>query len=181
VCLYDQQAYAWFAFSGDFSDASCFLADLDSSLYLFSGNKIYRYADGTYNPPSYRDHGGERPINFLMVKPFLNLKRRFFNKYYEMRTEYTSQYANDNRNNVRISIYGDVRKTFTLGDEYSFETRGDLFEVAPLATFRFEAPFNFKINRLKFTSYQFWATISGQVFDGPFFFDHLRLFGIGER
>lgn len=197
VSLYSANLYAWAFFTGDFSKASCFCGDLDNSLYLGIDNKIYKYADGKDSSVIiYGDQDGESAIPFYWMLPVVHQSgRRYANKRYEIQFDYPSSFFINPDNSIFISIFGDIRKTFSLENEYELSPRGDPFNTIPLLKtaidpnkpskyaigMRLGIPYESIKGRLKFISSSFWLNISGYCKDGPVYFDRVRLFGIFER
>lgn len=197
VSLYSTNLYAWAFFTGDFSNASCFCGDLDNSLYLGINNKIYKYADGKDSSVIiYADQDGESAIPFYWTLPVVHQSgRRYANKRYEIQFDYPSSFFINSDNSIFISIFGDIRKTFSLENEYELSPRGDPFNTIPLVKtaidpnkpskyaigMRLDIPYECIKGRLKFISSSFWLNISGYCKDGPVYFDRVRLFGIFER
>lgn len=185
VSKYETQLYSWSVFSGDFSKAADLISDLDSSLFLFIGNKIFQYADGTNSETIYGDNGGTDPIDFAITWP-VNNKRRWCNKRYEIQFDYSSSVFIDKRNYVNIYISGDLSKTFSLQNSYTFDFKGDVLGSINLSTddvkgLSLDTPYAFHKDRLHFLGLNFFVSIIGQAVDGPISFKQLRLFGISER
>jgi hypothetical protein len=192
--LFSTTLYSWSLFSGDFEAASSFLA-FSNGLYLSVRNKVYAYADGhDGSPPRYGDQGGEGLIPFSWTLPVIaDAKgRRFANKRYEIQLDYPSSFALRQDNQVNIGISGDLPKSYAIASPCRFELRGDLLQSIPLAQaqdnpsqdsigFRFEQPFSFFKDRLKFMAAKFWLTLSGYTKDGPLTFKKIKLYGIIER
>lgn len=185
VSKYETQLYAWSVFSGDFSKSLDFVSDLDSSLFLFIDGKIFQYADGTNSEIIYGDNNGNDPIDFAITWP-VNNKRRWCNKRYEIQFDYSSSVFVDNRNYVNIYISGDLSKTFSLQNSYTFDFKGDVLGSINLSTddskgLSLDTPYAFHKDRLHFLGLNFFVSIIGQAVDGPISFKQLRLFGISER
>ena len=189
--------YAWSLFSGDFTFAQSFLTGLDSSLYLFVENSIFRYANGKEGQIIYGDNGGKSAISFLWtIPPFFQKGRRFANKRYELQCDYSSDLFLSPFE-LNVTIDGDLIKTFSLSDRCNLPYRGDIFESVPQLEvsntddpnnptvdalgFRLDEPHVFLKKRLKFLSSHFMASISGLAKNGRLSFAKLRLFGIMER
>jgi len=189
--------YAWSLFSGDFTFAQSFLTGLDSSLYLFVENSIFRYANGKEGQIIYGDNGGKSAISFLWaIPPFFQKGRRFANKRYELQCDYSSDLFLSPLE-LNVTIDGDLIKTFSLSDRCNLPYRGDIFESVPQLEvsntddpnnptadalgFRLDEPHVFLKKRLKFLSSHFMASVSGLAKNGRLSFAKLRLFGIMER
>ena len=197
VSLYSTSLYAWTLFSGDFAKAGTFLSTLDHSLYLAINNQIYQYADGVYSPPVFGDNDGKDLINFMWVLPAIHLKgKRWANKRYELQVEYPSSFVLGEENTLSILIYGDLRKTFSLQDDYHLPFKGDVLQSIPLGAnavpdpnepdpgalgFRLDEPYVFPKDRLKFLSSTFGVVVFGSTKNGNLYLKKLRLFGIAER
>jgi len=190
--LFSTTLYSWSLFSGDFEKAASFLT-LGNRLYLSLHNKIYKYADGNDGtPPCYADQGGKELIPFSWTLPVIHLKgRRFANKRYELYLDYPSSFTVRGANQVSIGISGDLPKSYQIDSPCRFELRGDLLQTIPLTEnedpraddlgFRFDQPFGFFKDRLKFLASRFWLTISGYTKDGPITLKKIKLYGIIER
>lgn len=199
VSLYSTNLFAWTLFSGDFYKASSYLSNLDSSLYLSVGNKIYRYADGTIGTPIYGDNNGKDLINFLWVLPIVHIPgKRFANKRYEILCDYPSSFVVNNKNSIFIMVNGDLNKTFTLQDTYNLQYKGDSLGIVPFIKpqdiggdpddpnpnalgFRLDDPYIFLKERLKFISSNFTLNLVGSSINGPLILKKIRLFGIIEH
>jgi len=160
-------------------------SDSGSSLFLFIGNKIFQYADGGSSETIYGDNGGTDPIDFAITWP-TNNKRRWCNKRYEIQFDYSSSVFVDKRNYVNIYISGDLSKTFSLQNSYTFDFKGDVLGSVNLSTdgvkgLSLDTPYAFHKDRLHFLGLDFFVSIIGQAIDGPISFKQLRLFGISER
>lgn len=185
VSKYETQLYAWTVFSGDFAKSLDFVSDLDSSLFLFIDNKIFQYADGVNSEIIYGDNDGTDPIDFAITWP-VNNKRRWCNKRYEIQFDYSSSVFVDKKNYVNIYISGDLSKTFSLQNSYTFDFKGDVLGSVNLSTdgvkgLSLDTPYAFHKDRLHFLGLNFFVSIIGQAVDGPISFKQLRLFGISER
>lgn len=185
VSKYETQLHAWTVFSGDFSKASDFVSTLNSSLFLFIGNKIFQYADGIESEAIYGDNDGTDPIDFAITWP-VNNKKRWCNKRYEVQFDYPSELYIDKRNYVNFYISGDLPKTFGLNSNYRFEFKGDVLGRVTLSTdgikgFTLDSPYSFPKESLRFMGLNFFASIIGQATDGPLSFQKVRLFGTLER
>jgi hypothetical protein len=195
--LFSTTLYSWSLFSGDFEKATSFLT-LGSRLYLSLRNKIYKYADGNDgSPPVYADQDGKGFIPFSWTLPVIHLKgRRYANKRYELHLDYPSSFTVRPENQVSIGISGDLPKSYQLDSPCRFELRGDLLQTIPLTDasgtqgeepreaalgFRFEQPFGFYKDRLKFLASAFWLTLSGYTKDGSITLKKIKLYGIIER
>jgi len=190
--LFSTTLYSWSVFSGDFEKASSFLT-LGNRLYLSLHNKIYKYADGNdASPPCYGDQGGADVIPFSWTLPVIHLKgRRFANKRYELQLDYPSSFTVRPGNQISIGISGDLPKSYQIDSPCRFELRGDLLQTVPLTEqddpregslgFRFDQPFGFFKDRLKFLASKFWLTLSGYTKDGPITLKKIKLYGIIER
>lgn len=199
VSLYSINLFAWTLFSGDFHKATSFLSNLDSSLYLSVGNKIYRYADGTIGTPIYGDNNGKDLINFLWVLPIVHMPgKRYANKRYEILCDYPSSFVVNNKNSIFIMVNGDLSKTFTLQDTYNLQYKGDSLGIVPFIKpqdigddpenpnpnalgFRLDDPYIFLKERLKFISSNFTLNLVGSSMNGPLVLKRIRLFGIIEH
>ena len=185
VSKYETQLYAWSVFSGHFTKAYDFVNFPGSSLYLFIGGKIFQYADGVNSKTIYGDNDGNDPIDFAITWP-INNKKRWCNKRYEIQFYYSSSVFSDDRNYINIIINGDLRKTFSLQDSYTFDFKGDVLGTVNLSVdggkgLSLDKPYAFHNNRLHFIGLNFFVSIIGQAVDGPLSFEQLRLFGISER
>jgi hypothetical protein len=200
--LFSTTLYSWSLFSGDFEKATSFLT-LGNRLYLSIQNKVYAYADGldganasgpdaSGNPPVYADQGGKGLIPFSWTLPVIHLNgRRFANKRYELHLSYPSSFTVRPDNQVMIAVSGDLPKSYQIHSPCRFDLRGDLLDTIPLTSaenpkpdslgFRFDQPFLFFKDRLKFMASKFWITISGYSQDGPLSFRKVKLYGIIER
>jgi hypothetical protein len=195
--LFSTTLYSWSLFSGDFEKASSFLT-LGNRLYLSIQNKVYAYADGldgadaSGNPPFYADQGGKGLIPFSWTLPVIHLNgRRFANKRYELHLSYPSSFTVRPDNQVMIAVSGDLPKSYQINNVCRFDLRGDLLDTIPLTSaenprpdslgFRFDQPFLFFKDRLKFMASKFWVTVSGYTRDGPLSFKKVKLYGIVER
>jgi hypothetical protein len=199
VSLYSTNLFAWTLFSGDFYKATSYLSNLDSSLYLSVGNKIYRYADGTIGTPLYGDNNGKDLINFLWVLPIVHIPgKRFANKRYEIFCDYPSSFVVNNKNSIFIMVNGDLNKTFILQDTYNLQYKGDSLGIVPFIKpqdigddpenpnpnalgFRLDDPYIFLKERLKFISSNFTLNLVGSSMNGPLILKKIRLFGIIEH
>lgn len=196
LSLYSTSLYSWSFFSGDFQNASAIVAGSYNSLYLGIGNKIYKYADGKDGGEVlYGDTNGSSLIQFWWTLPIVYKGGRFANKRYAIDMQYSSAFARKNTNKLSIGIYGDLRKTFTLSNDYKVPDMGDRLNTVPLLPvsadpnfplptdpgMRLDTPYATLIGRLKFISSSFWLYLSGYALDGPIIFDKIRLFGIKER
>lgn len=191
--LFSTKLYSWFYLSGDFRNANCFM-ELESQLYIFIGNKIYKYADGNDNSQKiYGDQNGTSLIPIVWTPGLVKFrgKKGYANKRYELVLNYPSSFTLNDNNLINISIFGDVPRSFSLVDKCDFQYRGDLIGQEPLVTienndntdpgFRLRKEFEVVNKRLKFSSSSFWISISGYIINGPISFGRIRLFGIGER
>jgi hypothetical protein len=190
--LFSTSLYSWSLFSGDFEKASSFLT-VGNRLYLSIQNKVYAYADGLDgDPPVYADQGGKGLIPFSWTLPVIHLNgKRFANKRYELHLSYPSSFTVRPDNQVMIEINGDLPKSYQINSPCRFDLRGDLLDTIPLTLeenprldslgFRFDQPFLFFKDRLKFMASKFWVTISGYSRDGPLSFKKVKLYGIMER
>jgi hypothetical protein len=199
VSLYSANLYAWTVFSGDFAKAQTYLTDLDNALYLLVNNQLYQYADATDSTSVYGDNDGQDLIAFLWTPPLIHLPgRRFANKRYEIVCDYPSSFVLKDQNKVSLMITGDLRKTFSLQDDYQLQFKGDSLGETPLVNpddvgpnpndpnadalgFRLDEPYAFVKGRLKFLSSSFSVTLTGSTLSGPLVFKKIRLFGIAER
>lgn len=197
VSKFHSSFFWWGIFSGDFTASSCFLSTLDDCLYLYVGNKIYRYADGFGGSPiRYGDQDETRFINFIETKYVNNVKKRYANKRYEVECDYSSSLIVNTENIIKIYISGNLRNSFTLEGEYKLPLKGDLLGTIALVDggiagidppdptalgFRLDSPSHPKKGRLKFLSNNFAVTLAGQIKNGPFILKKIRLFGMGER
>ena len=184
VSKYETNLYAWSVFSGDFTKAYDLVSD-DLSLFLFINGKIFQYADGANAEAIYGDNDGNDPIDFAITWP-VNNKKRWCNKRYEIQFDYASSVFLDKRNYINININGDLSKTFSLQDSYSFDFKGDVLGTVNLSVdgdkgFSLDSPYAFHKSRLHFVGENFFVTVIGQAVDGPISFKQLRLFGIYER
>lgn len=198
ISLYSTNLYSWTLFSGDFSAAQTFLSDVDECLYLAIRNNIFQYADGNSGVPIYGDNDGKNLINFLWTMPVIHMKgKRYANKRYEIRCDYSSGTVLNKANAMSIIIDGDLSKTFMLQDSYLFEYKGDALNTVPFIDpanigadpnnppvnalgFRLDSPYMFFKNRLKFLSSNFTVNILGSTMNGQIRIKKVRLFGIIE-
>jgi hypothetical protein len=185
VSKYETQLYGWSVFSGHFTKAFDFVSDSGSSLFLFIDGKIFQYADGVNSEIIYGDNDGNDPIDFAITWP-VNNKKRWCNKRYEIQFDYSSSVFSDKRNYVNIYISGDLSKTFSLQNTYTFDFKGDVLGSVNLSTdnikgLSLDTPYAFHKDRLHFIGLNFFVSIIGQAVDGPISFKQLRLFGISER
>ena len=191
--LFSTKLYSWFYLSGDFKNSNCFM-ELGSQLYMFIGNKIYKYADGNDNSQKiYGDQSGTSLIPIVWTPGLIKFrgKKGYANKRYELVLNYPSSFILNDNNLINISIFGDVPRSFSLVDKCNFQYRGDLIGQEPLTAignndntdpgFRLRKEFEVVNKRLKFSSSSFWISISGYIINGPISFGRIRLFGIGER
>ena len=198
VSKFHTSFFWWGLFSGDFTSSTCFLSFQEDSLYLYIGNKIYFYADSFSNSTvMYGDRDETRYINFSETKYVNNIKRRYANKRYEVDCDYSSSIIVNPENNINIYISGNLRNTFVLQDVYKLPMRGDLLGTITLVDgstsgsldypnntalgVRLDIPSHTKKGRLQFVSNNFLVTIAGQIKNGPFVLNKIRLFGIVER
>lgn len=198
VSRFHTSFFWWGLFSGDFTSSSCFLSFQEDSLYLYIGNKIFQYADGFNNSiVMYGDRDETRYINFSETKYVNNIRRRYANKRYEVECDYSSSIIVNPENNINIYISGNLRNTFVLQDVYKLPMRGDLLGTITLVDgsksgsldypnptalgVRLDIPSHTKKGRLQFVSNNFLVTIVGQIKNGPFVLNKIRLFGIVER
>ncbi len=197
VTKFHSSFFWWGIFSGDFTSTTCFLSTLDDCLYLYVGNKIYRYADSFGGSPiRYGDQDETRFINFIETKYVNNMKKRYSNKRYEVDCDYSSSLIVNTENIVKIYISGNLRNSFLLEGEYKLPLKGDLLGTISLVDgstaglnppdntalgFRLNSPSHPKKGRLKFLSNNFAVTLAGQIKNGPFILKKIRLFGMGER
>lgn len=196
VSLYSTTLYSWSFFSGDFKNAGTVSAGSYNSLFLGIGNKLYRYADGKDGGEiSYADEWGQSLIKFWWTLPIVYKGGRFANKRYAIDMQYSSDFARSDANKLSIGISGDLRKTFTLSNDYKVPDVGDQLNTVPLLLtaddpnfplptdpgMRLDIPYATLVGRLKFVSSSFWLYLSGYTLDGPIIFDKIRLFGIKER
>ena len=198
VSLYATNLYSWSLFSGDFSDATSFLSNLDSGLYLAVGNKVFQYADGIGDStPSFGDGGGAKMVNFLWSLPIVNFSgKRWANKRYQIQCDYSSSFILEKSNTFSILINGDLRKSFTLEKDYILPFKGDVLQTIPLGEpnagnpeqpdpneigFRLDEPYSYSADRMKFLSANFSIALLGSCKKGAFKIKKLKLFGIIER
>lgn len=206
VSLYSTNLYAWSVFSGNFARAQSFLTNLNNAMYLLINNNIYQYADGTTDGlPVYIDEYGngiattKEMISFLWQAPVTSLRgKRFANKRYEIQCDYPSSFVISPNNKLCIMIAGDLRKTFTLEDNYNLQFKGDVLLQVPLIAhadiggdpnqpnpnaigFRLNEPYTFTKGRLRFASSNFTVNIFGYSSNGPLVLKRICLFGIAER
>lgn len=191
--LFSTKLYSWFYLSGDFLNSSCFM-ELNSQLYMFIGNKIFKYADGNDGTKKiYGDQNGASLIPIIWTPGLIKFRGRkgYANKRYELVISYPSSFILNKNNLINISIFGDVPRSFSLTDSCSFQYRGDLIGEEPLTAlannnntdvgFRLRKEFEVVNKRFKFSSSSFWVSVSGYIISGPVSFSRIRLFGIGER
>lgn len=190
--LFTTNLYSWFYLSGDFAKSNCFMVS-DKQFYLFIGNKIYKYANGSDGTPKkYGDQNGKSLISVIWMPALIKFRGRkgYANKRYEVVIDYPSSFTLNQSNMVELSILGDTPRNFSLTDRCVFDNRGDLLNEEPLVPtesrkdglgFRLKKEYKISNKRLKFTSSSFWLSVSGYVMNGPVTFRRVRLFGIGER
>ena len=192
--LYSTTCYSWSLFSGDFANASSFINDLDSSLYLMINNNLFVYADHTLEAPVYGDNNGQSLIFGVWELPEMSFSgKRYANKRCELIASYSSSFPNDARNSIAIEIDGDLRKTFTLSGEYPLQYKGDSLSSIPLYNnpevdptdkslgLHFEEPYGYIKSRLKFLSSRFTTRVLCTSITSQLKINKLRLFGILER
>lgn len=196
ISLYSINLYSWSFFSGDFQNSDTIFQGSINSLYLAIGNKLYKYADGKDGGPLiYGDLNGSSFIQYWWTLPVIHKGGRFANKRYAINMQYSSAVARNTTNTLKIGIFGDLRKTFTLSNNYPIPAIGDSFNTVPLletaenpnfpspddSGMRLDIPYATRIGRLKFVSSNFWLYLYGYTKDGPVYFDRISLFGIMER
>lgn len=189
ISPFDTNFYAWTFFSGDFQNSNTFV-DTGSSLDLFIGNSIYRYADGKDgSAPVYGDKDGQSLVLFSWVPGLINRGTRGFAcKRYQLIVGYPSSFPLNLENQIQISVSGDKPVYFQKEDICEFENKGDRFGEAPLAAdtyasgfFKLGIDYSFLTKRFKFVSSSFFVAISGYTVNGPIYFRELKLFGVKER
>lgn len=192
VSLFSTTLYSWSLFSGDFLEASSFLA-LGDALYLAVGGKIFQYADGFDGGlPGYSDRGGSSLIRFSWTLPVIALKgRAFANKRYEVQMNYPSSWTVRPSNTMTLQVSGDLPKSYEVDSPCRFDLRGDATSTLPFTSdpnfseesigFRLDQPYGFIKDRLKFLASRFWLTLSGYTQDGPVSLRKIKLYGIIER
>jgi hypothetical protein len=190
--LVSTSLYSWSLFSGDFRKATSFLS-LGNCLYLSIKNKLYRYADGhDSNPKGYGDQGGEALIPFSWTLPVISIKGKSFAcKRYEVQLDYPSSFTVNSDNFINLSISGDLPKSYQITSPCRFDLRGDALKTLPLIKdaistqnsigFRFDQPYGFTKDRLKFIASRFWLTLKGYTQAGPLSLRQIKLYGIIER
>ena len=198
VSLYATNLYSWSLFSGDFSDATSFLSNLDSGLYLCIKNKVFQYADGIGDStPSFGDGGGDKMVNFLWSLPVVFFSgKSWANKRYQIQCDYSSSFILEKGNIFSILINGDLRKSFTIEKDYTLPFKGDVLQTIPLGNknaedpnqpdpdeigFRLDEAYSYSADRLKFLSDNFSIALLGSCKEGAFKIKKLKLFGIIER
>lgn len=197
VSLYSTNVYAWSIFSGDFSESSSFLSDLNSHLYLFLDNKIFVYGDDANSIISYGDKNGSSLIFGVWETPKLSFNgKRYANKNIEMLVDVSSSFKLDDRNLVNIEIDGDLIETFTLADYYPVSDGGDSFNFIAFAPqnnidpnepnidsigFRPARPISTIKERLKFVSSRFTARFIFENINSSLSVKEIKFFGIVER
>ena len=196
ISLYSTSLYSWSFFSGDFQNAGTIAQGSINSLYLTIGNKLYKYADGKDGGGVvYGDLNGSSFIQYWWTLPVIYKGGRVANKRYSINMQYSSSVARNTTNTLKIGIFGDLRKTFTLSNNYQVPEVGDNFNTVPLLEtasnpnfpspedqgMRLDIPYATLIGRLKFVASNFWLYLSGYTKDGPIYFDKISLFGIIER
>jgi hypothetical protein len=192
VSLFSTDLYSWSLFSGDFERAKSFLT-LGSCLYLSSGNKVSKYADGKDGtPPLYGDQNGEGLIAFAWVLPVIAVQgQRFAGKRYELQMDYPSSFTIRPENQMSLGISGDLPKSYQITSPCRFDLRGDLLQTIPLTSdnpatqdslgFRLDQPYGFFKDRMKFIASRFWLTLKGMTKDGTLTLRKIKLYGIVER
>lgn len=192
VSQFSTNLKGWTVFSGDFERAQSYLT-MGNCLYLSIKNQIYKYADGKDGSPIfYGDRGGKDLIYYNWTLPIISFKgRRFAGKRYELESEYPSSFTVDPANKLDITIRGDLPKSYEMTQSCRFELRGDRLNTIPLTQdaaptdaslgFRFDQPYHFFKDRLKFLASKFWLTVSGWAKDGEISLKKIKLFGIIER
>lgn len=197
--LYSSAPYSWSVFSGDFGKASSFVTDLDEHLYLLINNKLFVYADQTWEVPSYGDNDGKDLIFGTWQLPEMSFSgKRYANKRCEMIVDHHSSFVLDRRNAVALEIDGDLRKTFVLRGSYPLPFKGDdLGHVAFVDPndigndlnapdlhalgLRLDEPYSYIKSRLKFASSRFTPHILFTGITSPISIKKIRFFGIVER
>lgn len=190
--LFSTSLYAWTSLSGDFLRSNTFLT-LGNSLYLFIKNKIYKYADGNDGSlPIYGDQNGTGLIHCRWTPAYPQLKGyRFANKRYELQIDYPSTFYIDQENQVYLTIFGDLPKSYQISTKCRFDLRGDAFNTIPFTKdthaepdsigFRFAHPYSFFKDRFKFIASKFAPRLDLYVKDGPMVIRKLKMYGIVER
>ncbi len=187
VAVTDTGLTGWSLFSGDFSDATSFHADL-GVLLLAVKNKVLTFEDGKKTPPIFQDQG--KPILFTWTLPVLSFKSKKFScKWGKLSLSYPSSFVLNDQNQISLSIYGDLRQTFDLESPYTTTFRGDVLETIPLSAtfdardlgFRLNEPYTPHQVRLRFVASKFWVTLHGRAADGPLALEKLMLYGRQER
>ncbi len=192
VSLFSTDLYSWSLFSGDFERSRSFLT-LGNRLYLSSGNKVFKYADGKDGQPAlYGDQNGEGLISFSWVLPVIHLKgRRFAGKRYEVQMDTPSSFTLRPENQMSIGISGDLPKSYQITSPCRFDLRGDRLQTIPLTSdnparqnslgFRFDQPYGFFKDKMTFLASRFWLTVRGMTKDGALTLRQIKLYGIIER
>lgn len=182
----------WSLFSGDFERAQSYLV-MGNCLYLSLENQIFKYADGRDGSAIlYGDQGGKGLIYYNWTLPVITFKgRRFAGRRYELEADYPSSFTLRPEDNLRISIRGDLPKSYEVSQSCRFELRGDRLNTIPFTQdtlpidgsigFRFDQPYHFFKDRFKFLASKFWLTVSGWTKDGEISLKKIKLFGIIER
>ena len=190
--LFSTNLYSWSLFSGDFERARSFLT-LGNRLYLSSGNKVFKYADGKDGmPPLYGDQNGKGLISFSWVLPVIRFRgRRFAGKRYEIQMDAPSSFTIRPENQMSLGISGDLPKSYQITSPCRFDLRGDLLQTIPLTRenvptqdsigFRFDQPYGFFKDKMTFLASRFWLTLNGMTRDGAITLRHIKLYGIIER
>lgn len=186
VSLFQTDLYSWSFFSGDFKASGSF-ADTGNALYLTSGNKLIKYADGNDGSRKlYGDKDGTSYISFAWIPGIMSFKtksgsRQFSNKRYQMIVDYTSEFVLNTSNSITVKINGYTPKVFEVEDKCTFEEKGDLLDTVPLGEFRLDKTHEYINRKLSFKSSSFWVTVHGYIVNGPLVFKKLKLFGVAER
>lgn len=180
----------WFLLSGDFENASVIWDDLDDNLYLAVNTKVLRFGDGHHEVQSFADQGNTKPIYFAWGLPTIVIAgKRIALKRYEVGADYPADFFLNELNSLRLSVFGDLRKSFHLTSRVPLGLRGDLLnqkllapvDDPPVDRFHLETPYAPLSGRLSAVSSSLELILEGWTLSGPLTFHTIRLFTIFER
>lgn len=171
-------------------------------------DQIFTYASGAtlpidytdFNNPQNANYNGQQSVDFSEIKRVNKIKNRYANKRYEVQADYSSNILINPANNINIYIRGDLTDSFVLQDLYQYPFKGDVLGTITLASLdpmgnpldpnnpspealgmRLDRATHLLKGRLKFVSSIFTVSLVGQIYNGPFSFKKIRLFGVSER
>jgi hypothetical protein len=161
-------------------------------------DQIFTYVNENTLPIAYADFNGQQAIHFSEIKRVNKIKARYANKRYEVQADYSSNLLVNSDNNINIYIRGDLSDSFLLQDLYLYPFKGDVLGTIVLDDYhtdtvtdnnpppedlgmRLDNPSHLSRGRLKFVSSIFTVNLVGQIYNGPFSFKKIRLFGVSER